>query len=51
MQIYVANQKHDGYLHDGCVFREEVDICDKMAVQIKYANKVQVSYSLTAYSS
>jgi predicted dehydrogenase len=39
-----------GYLRDGCVWREDVDIFDKMAVQIKYANKVQVSYSLTTYS-
>jgi len=49
-QLYVDNQKYDGYLRDGCVFREDVDIFDKMAVQIKYANKVQVSYSLTTYS-
>jgi predicted dehydrogenase len=50
MQLYVANEKYDGYLRDGCVFREDIDIFDQMAVQIKYANKVQVSYSLTAFS-
>lgn len=50
MNIYVKNEKHDGYLRDGCVWKEDIDIFDKMAVQIKYANKVQVSYSLTAYS-
>lgn len=50
MKLYVANEKHDGYIRDGCVWREDIDIYDKMAVQIKYANKVQVSYSLTAYS-
>jgi predicted dehydrogenase len=48
--LYVNNEQHDGYLRDGCVFKEDVDIFDKMAVQIKYKNKVQVSYSLTAYS-
>jgi hypothetical protein len=32
------------------VFKEDIDIFDKMAVQIMYKNKVQVSYSLTAYS-
>ena len=32
------------------MFRDDVDIYDKMAVQIKYKNKVQVSYSLTTYS-
>lgn len=50
MELYVANEKYDGYLRDGCVFKEDIDIFDKMAVQIKYANKVQVSYSLTTYS-
>ncbi len=50
MELYVDNEKHDGYHRDGCVFREDIDIFDKMAVQIKYANKVQVSYSLTTYS-
>lgn len=50
MDLYVNNEKHDGYLRDGCVFREELDIYDKMAVQIRYMNGVQVSYSLTSYS-
>jgi predicted dehydrogenase len=50
MKLYADNEQYDGYQRDGCVFREDIDIFDKMAVQIKYANKVQVSYSLTAYS-
>lgn len=50
MALYAANEKYDGYHRDGCVWREDIDIFDKMAVQVKYANKVQVSYSLTAYS-
>lgn len=50
MDLYAANEVYDGYLRDGCVFREDIDIFDKMAVQIRYANKVQVSYSLTTYS-
>lgn len=50
VDFYVKNESYDGYLRDGCVWREDIDIFDKMAVQIKYANKVQVSYSLTAYS-
>ena len=48
--LYVSNYQYDHYLRDGCVFRNDVDIYDKMAVQIKYMNNVQVSYSLTAYS-
>ena len=45
-----ANEKYDGYIRDNCLWRESIDIFDKMAVQIKYANNVQVSYSLTTYS-
>ena len=50
MKLYVNNEKHDGYLRDGCLWREEIDIFDKMAAQIHYANNVNVSYSLTTYS-
>jgi predicted dehydrogenase len=50
MDLYVNNEKYDGYIRDNCLWRDEVDIYDKMAVQIKYANNVQVSYSLTTYS-
>lgn len=50
MNLYVANEKYDGYIRDNCVWRPEIDIYDKMAVQIKYANDVQVNYSLTTYS-
>ena len=50
MDLYVANEKYDGYLRDGCVWKEDIDIYDKMAATIKYANGVQVAYSLTTYS-
>jgi predicted dehydrogenase len=50
MDLYVAHEKYDGYLRDGCVFREDINIYDKMAATIKYMNGVQVSYSLTTYS-
>jgi predicted dehydrogenase len=48
--LYVKNEHHDGYLRDGCVWRNEIDIWDKMSAQIKYANGVMVNYSLTTYS-
>lgn len=48
--LYADHEHHDGYLRDACLFRPEIDIYDKMAAQIKYANGVQVSYSLTTYS-
>lgn len=50
MELYAANEQHDGYIRDSCVFREDIDIWDKMSAQIKYANGVTVNYSLTAYS-
>lgn len=50
MELYADHEKYDNYHRDGCVWREDIDIFDKMAVQIRYANKVQVSYSLTTYS-
>lgn len=50
MNLYRNNEQYDGYIRDGCVWRNEIDIFDKMAVQIKYANNVQVAYSLTTYS-
>ena len=50
MDLYVANEHHDGYHRDGCVWSEEIDIPDKMGAQIRYANDVQVSWSCTTYS-
>lgn len=50
MNLYANNEQYDGYYRDGCVYREDINIYDKMAVQIRYKNKVQVSYSLTTYS-
>ncbi len=50
MDLYVDHEEHDGYLRDGCLWRDEINIYDKMGVQARYANGVQVSYSLTTYS-
>lgn len=50
MDLYVNNEEHDGYIRDNCLFRDEINIYDKMSAQIKYANEVLVNYSLTTYS-
>jgi len=50
MEMYVANEKYDGYLRDGCVWREDTDIYDKRAVSVKYANNVTLSYSLINFA-
>jgi len=49
-KLYTDNEKYDGYVRDSCVWREDIDIYDKMSAQIKYANGVMVNYSLTTYS-
>jgi predicted dehydrogenase len=48
--MYVNNEQYDGYIKDGCVWSNEIDIYDKMSAQIIYANGVTVNYSLTTYS-
>lgn len=48
--LYVDNERYDGYIRDNCLYRENIDIYDKMSVQIRYANGVVVNYSLTTYS-
>lgn len=48
--LYVKNEQYDGYVRDGCVWSNEIDIYDKMSAQIIYANGVTANYSLTTYS-
>jgi len=50
MRLYVDNEKYDGYIRDACIYRNEIDIYDKMSVQVKYKNNVVLNYSLTTYS-
>jgi predicted dehydrogenase len=50
VSLYVDHEHHDGYLRDGCVWSNEIDIFDKMSAQIRYVNGVDVSYSCTTYS-
>jgi predicted dehydrogenase len=49
-KLYADNEHHDGYIRDNCVFREDIDIYDKHAAMVKYANGVQLSYVLTGSS-
>ncbi|MGB5358079.1 MAG: Gfo/Idh/MocA family oxidoreductase, partial [Eudoraea sp.] len=48
--LYADQEKYDGYIRDNCLFRKEINIYDKMSAQVKYANNVQLNYSLTTYS-
>lgn len=50
MDLYANHESHDGYIRDNCLYRDEINIYDKMSAQIRYANDVVVNYSLTTYS-
>ncbi len=50
MNLYANHEKHDGYIRDNCLFREEIDIYDKMSAQVKYKDNTVLNYSLTTYS-
>ena len=47
--LYVDCEKADGYLRDGCVFKEDVDIPDTMNAVVRYSNGVNMSYSLNTF--
>jgi predicted dehydrogenase len=49
MALYAECEKADGYLRDGCVFREDVDIPDTMNAIVRYSTDVTMSYSLNAF--
>ncbi|MBY6151637.1 Gfo/Idh/MocA family oxidoreductase [Vannielia litorea] len=46
--LYEGPSEEDGYVRDGCVYREDIDIYDTMSATLEYENGVQVSYSLNA---
>ena len=50
MNLYANHEEHDGYIRDSCLFRNDIDIYDKMSAQVKYANNTVLNYSLTTYS-
>lgn len=48
--LYADNEHHDGYVRDNCVFRHQIDIHEKHAAVVKYANGAYLNYSLTGDS-
>jgi predicted dehydrogenase len=47
--LYVDCESADGYLRDGCVFREDVNISDVMNAVVRYSTGVTMSYSLNTF--
>jgi len=48
--LYREVEDADGYFRDKCVFSDEIDIEDSVALNIKYSGGTVVSYSFTAHS-
>ena len=49
VSLYADCEKADGYLRDGCVFKEDVDISDTMNAVVRYSTGVSMSYSVNAF--
>ncbi|MEM2969402.1 MAG: Gfo/Idh/MocA family oxidoreductase [Candidatus Bathyarchaeia archaeon] len=49
-EFYLDAEKEDGYIRDGCVFSEDINIYDNMSVNVKYSGGALLTYSLVAYS-
>ncbi len=49
-ELYLDNERYDGYLRDRCVFREDMDIEDNICVVVDYRSGARMSYSLIAFS-
>ncbi len=50
-ELYLNQEKHDGYFRDQCVFAPRIDIEDTMNVLVTYENNVTLAYSLNAFNS
>ena len=49
-KYYLDIENASGYYRDGCVFSEDIDIFDRMALSVQYTDGTTMNYSLTAYS-
>jgi len=49
--LYAANEAHDGYFRDRCVFRPEIDIEDTMNALVTYDTGATLSYSLNTFNA
>lgn len=49
-KLYVDHEHEDGYIRDNCLFREDINIYDKMSAQVRYTDNTILNYSLTTYS-
>jgi predicted dehydrogenase len=45
-KFYADNEHYDGYLKDGCVYSDEIDIYDNMSLSVAYNGGALLTYSL-----
>ena len=50
-ELYLDQEKYDGYFRDQCVFHPRIDIEDTMNVIVKYDTGATLSYSLNAFNA
>jgi predicted dehydrogenase len=49
-ELYLDQEKYDGYFRDRCVFRPDIDIEDTTNLLVRYHTGVTMSYSLNAFN-
>ncbi|MBM3739459.1 MAG: Gfo/Idh/MocA family oxidoreductase [Acidobacteria bacterium] len=49
MKLYVGCESEDGYLIDGCVWRQDINIYDTFSVMVKYANGARLTYTANTF--
>ena len=50
-ELYLDNEKYDGYFRDRCVWRPDIDIEDTMNVLVRYNTGATLCYSLNAFNA
>jgi predicted dehydrogenase len=48
IQFYAANEIYDGYMKDNCIYADDINIYDTMAVTVQYDKGAVMSYALNA---
>ncbi len=49
--FYQAQEQYDGYMKDNCLYADDIDIYDTMAVTVEYDGGAVLTYSLNATAS
>ncbi len=49
VKLYVECESEDGYLRDGCVWSEDINIYDTMSVVVKYENGATLNYTANTF--